>query len=160
VIARVHGIATAAGCQLVSMCDLAVASDAATFALPGVNIGVFCTTPAVGVGRNVSRKRAMEMLLTGKPIDAATALAWGLVNRVVPADGLDAAVQEFTDAILAKSAAVIARGKRAFYDQLDRPLGDAYATAGKAMAEGVLLEDAAEGMDAFLQKRPPAWRGR
>ena len=160
VIARVHGIATAAGCQLVSMCDLAVASDAATFALPGVNVGVFCTTPAVGVGRNVSRKRAMEMLLTGKPIDAATALAWGLVNRVVPAAGLDAAVQEFADAILAKSAAVIARGKRAFYDQLDRPLADAYATAGKEMAEGVLLEDAAEGMDAFLQKRPPEWRGR
>ena len=160
VIARVHGIATAAGCQLVSMCDLAVASDAATFALPGVNIGVFCTTPAVGVGRNVSRKRAMEMLLTGKPIDAATALAWGLVNRVVPADGLDAAVQEFAGAILAKSAAVIARGKRAFYDQLDRPLAEAYATAGKAMTEGVLLEDAAEGMDAFLQKRAPAWRGR
>ncbi|HEX4440063.1 MAG TPA: enoyl-CoA hydratase [Thermoanaerobaculia bacterium] len=160
VIARVHGIATAAGCQLVSTCDLAVASDTATFALPGVNIGVFCTTPAVGVGRNVSRKRAMEMLLTGKPIDAATALAWGLVNRVVPAAGLDAAVQEFVDAILAKSTAVIARGKRAFYDQLDRPLADAYAVAGKCMAEGVLLEDAAEGMDAFLQKRAPAWRGR
>ena len=158
VIARVHGIATAAGCQLVSMCDLAVASDAATFALPGVNIGVFCTTPAVGVARNVARKRVMEMLLTGKPIDAATALAWGLVNRVVPADGLDAAVQEFVDAILQKSPAVIAGGKRAFYDQVDRPLADAYATAGKAMSEGILLEDAAEGMDAFLQKRTPAWR--
>ena len=158
VIARVHGIATAAGCQLVSMCDLAVASDAATFALPGVNIGVFCTTPAVGVARNVARKRVMEMLLTGKPIDAATALAWGLVNRVVPADGLDAAVQEFVDAILLKSPAVIGGGKRAFYDQVDRPLADAYATAGKAMSEGILLEDAAEGMDAFLQKRAPAWR--
>jgi len=158
VIARVHGIATAAGCQLVSMCDLAVASDAATFALPGVNIGVFCTTPAVGVARNVARKRVMEMLLTGKPIDAATALAWGLVNRVVPADGLDAAVQEFVDAILLKSPAVIAGGKRAFYDQVDRPLADAYATAGKAMSEGILLQDAAEGMDAFLQKRTPAWR--
>ena len=158
VIARVHGIATAAGCQLVSMCDLAVASDAATFALPGVNIGVFCTTPAVGVARNVARKRVMEMLLMGKPIDAATALAWGLVNRVVPASGLDAAVQEFVDAILQKSPAVIAGGKRAFYDQVDRPLADAYATAGKAMSEGILLEDAAEGMDAFLQKRAPAWR--
>jgi enoyl-CoA hydratase/carnithine racemase len=158
VIARVHGIATAAGCQLVSMCDLAVASDAATFALPGVNIGVFCTTPAVGVARNVARKRVMEMLLTGKPIDAATALAWGLVNRVVPASGLDAAVQELVDAVLSKSPAVIARGKRAFYDQVDRPLADAYATAGKAMTEGILLEDAAEGMDAFLQKRTPAWR--
>ena len=160
VIARVHGIATAAGCQLVATCDLAVAAEAATFALPGVNIGVFCTTPAVGVGRNVPRKRVMEMLLTGKPIDAATALAWGLVNRVVPADKLDDAVRELVDAILAKSAAVIRGGKRAFYDQIDRPLAGAYETAGKAMAEGVLLEDAAEGMDAFLQKRPPSWRGR
>ena len=160
VIARVHGIATAAGCQLVSMCDLAVAADTATFALPGVNIGVFCTTPAVGVGRNVARKRVLEMLLTGKPIDAATALSWGLVNRVVPAADLDAAVAEFVEAILAKSPAVIAGGKRAFYDQIDRPLAAAYETAGKAMAEGVLLEDAAEGMDAFLQKRPPSWRGR
>jgi enoyl-CoA hydratase/carnithine racemase len=160
VIARVHGIATAAGCQLVSTCDLAVAADTATFALPGVNIGVFCTTPAVGVGRNVARKRVMEMLLTGKPIDAATALAWGLVNRVVPAERLDDTVQEFADAILAKSAAVIRSGKRAFYDQIDRPLADAYDAAGKAMTQGALLEDAAEGMDAFLQKRPPAWRGR
>jgi enoyl-CoA hydratase/carnithine racemase len=160
VIARVHGIATAAGCQLVSMCDLAVAADTATFALPGVNIGVFCTTPAVGVGRNVARKRVMEMLLTGKPIDAETALDWGLVNRVAPAERLDETVQQFADAILAKSASVIRNGKRAFYDQLDRPLADAYDCAGKAMTEGVLLEDAAEGMDAFLQKRPPAWRGR
>ena len=160
VIARVHGIATAAGCQLVSTCDLAVAADTATFALPGVNIGVFCTTPAVGVGRNVARKRVMEMLLTGKPIDAATALAWGLVNRAVPAERLDDAVQEFVDAILTKSPAVIRNGKRAFYDQLDRPLADAYGCAGKAMTQGVLLEDAAEGMDAFLQKRPPSWRGR
>src|SRR5262245_3468382 len=113
VIARVHGIATAAGCQLVSMCDLAGASDTATFALPGVNVGVFCTTPAVGVGRNVSRKRAMEMLLTGQPIDAPTALAWGLVNRVVPAAELDAAVRSFVDLILARSPAVIGLGKQA-----------------------------------------------
>jgi enoyl-CoA hydratase/carnithine racemase len=160
VIARVHGIATAAGCQLVSMCDLAVASDNATFALPGVNVGVFCTTPAVGVGRNVARKRVMEMLLTGKPIDAATALAWGLVNRVVPSEKLDAAVAEFVDAILARSPAVIAKGKRAFFDQIDRPLADAYDTAGDAMTRGVLLEDAAEGIDAFLQKREARWRGR
>jgi enoyl-CoA hydratase/carnithine racemase len=160
VIARVHGIATAAGCQLVSMCDLAVASDNATFALPGVNVGVFCTTPAVGVGRNLARKRVMEMLLTGKPIDATTALAWGLVNRVVPAADLDASVQQFVDAILARSPAVIAGGKRAFYDQIDRPLADAYDTAGDAMTRGALLEDAAEGMDAFLQKREPRWSGR
>jgi enoyl-CoA hydratase/carnithine racemase len=160
VIARVHGIATAAGCQLVSMCDLAVAADTATFALPGVNIGVFCTTPAVGVARNVARKRVMEMLLTGRPIDAATALQWGLINRVTPAEKLDDAVQAFVDDILARSPAVIAGGKRAFYDQIDRPLADAYDAAGRAMTKGILLEDAAEGMDAFLQKRPPAWRGR
>ena len=160
VIARVHGIATAAGCQLVSMCDLAVAADTATFALPGVNIGVFCTTPAVGVVRNVARKRVVEMLLTGKPIDAGTALQWGLVNRVVTTEKLDEAVQDFVDVILARSPAVIAGGKRAFYDQVDRPLADAYDTAGKAMTKGALLEDAAEGMDAFLQKRPPSWRGR
>jgi len=160
VIARVHGIATAAGCQLVSMCDLAVAADTATFALPGVNVGIFCTTPAVGVARNVARKRVMEMLLTGKPIDAATALAWGLVNRVVAAADLDGAVQEIADAILAKSPAVIAGGKRAFYDQIDQPLAPAYDLAGPAMTRGALLEDTAEGIDAFLQKRPPSWRGR
>ena len=160
VIARVHGIATAAGCQLVSMCDLAVAADTATFALPGVNIGVFCTTPAVGVVRNVARKRVMELLLTGKPIDAATALQWGLVNRVASQEKLDEAVQAFIDDILARSPAVIAGGKRAFYDQVDRPLADAYDTAGEAMTKGILLEDAAEGMDAFLQKRPPSWHGR
>jgi enoyl-CoA hydratase/carnithine racemase len=160
VIARVHGIATAAGCQLVSMCDLAVAADRATFALPGVNIGVFCTTPAVGVGRNVSRKRAMELLLTGEPIDAPTALSWGLVNRVVPSDELDAAIKYFTDIILARSAAVVRLGKRTFYDQIERPLEMAYAVAGEQMTRGLLLEDAAEGMDAFLHKRPPSWRGR
>jgi enoyl-CoA hydratase/carnithine racemase len=160
VIARVHGIATAAGCQLVSMCDIAVAAETASFAMPGVNIGVFCTTPAVGVARNVSRKRAMEMLLTGRPIDATTALEWGLINRVAPAEGLDAAVQEFVDAVLSRSSAVIGLGKRAFYDQIDRPLAAAYDVAGEAMTRGLLLEDAAEGMDAFLQKRPPLWRGR
>jgi enoyl-CoA hydratase/carnithine racemase len=160
VIARVHGIATAAGCQLVSMCDLAVAAENATFALPGISIGVFCTTPAVGVGRNVSRKRAMELLLTGQPIDAATALDWGLVNRVVPLESLDAAVAHFTDIILARSPAVVRLGKSAFYEQLDRPLAAAYDLAGCEMTKGILLEDAAEGMDAFLQKRPPNWSGR
>jgi enoyl-CoA hydratase/carnithine racemase len=157
VIARVHGIATAAGCQLVSMCDLAVAADTATFALPGVNVGVFCSTPAVGVGRNVGRKRTLEMLLTGEPIDAATALAWGLVNRVVPADGLDAAVAHFTAIVNSRSAAVVALGKRAFYDQIDRPLAPAYDAAGGAMACNLLLPDAAEGIDAFLGRRPPRW---
>jgi enoyl-CoA hydratase/carnithine racemase len=158
VIARVHGIATAAGCQLVSMCDLAVAAEEARFALPGVNVGVFCSTPAVGVVRNVGRKRAMEMLLTGELYDAKTALAWGLVNRVVPANGLDAEVARFTELILARSRQVIANGKRAFYQQVDRPLPGAYAVAGESMASGLLQEDAAEGIDAFLGKRPARWR--
>jgi enoyl-CoA hydratase/carnithine racemase len=160
VIARVHGLATAAGCQLVSMCDLAVAADTASFALPGVNIGVFCSTPAVGVVRNVGRKRAMEMLLTGRAIDAQTALAWGLVNRVVPSAELDAAVRSFTDIITARSAATIGLGKRAFYDQIDRALGDAYALTSEAMACNALFDDAAEGMEAFLAKRPPRWTDR
>lgn len=160
VIARVHGIATAAGAQLVSMCDLAVAADTATFALPGVNIGVFCTTPAVGVARNVGRKRAMELLLTGAPIDAATALAWGLVNRVVPVTDLDTEVRRFTDLILARSAATIRMGKAAFYRQIERPLAAAYELASETMARNMALEDATEGIDAFLQKRPAAWRGR
>jgi len=160
VIARVHGIATAAGCQLVSMCDLAVAADTATFAMPGINVGVFCSTPAVGVARNVGRKRAMEMLLTGEPIDAPTALAWGLVNRVVPAAGLDAAVAHFTEIILARSPAVVRLGKEAFYRQIERPLESAYDAAGGAMAKNLTLPDAEEGIDAFLGKRPAAWQGR
>ncbi len=157
VIARVHGIATAAGCQLVSMCDLAVASDAASFALPGINVGVFCSTPAVGVARNISRKRVMEMLLTGEPIDASTALAWGLVNKVVPAADLDGAVQALADKIMARSPAVIALGKRAFYMQIDSGLADAYQSTGEAMARNLLEPDAAEGIDAFLGKRAPRW---
>jgi len=160
VIARVHGIATAAGCQLVSMCDLAVAADTATFALPGVNIGVFCSTPAVGVARNVGRKRAMEMLLTGAPIDAQTALAWGLVNRVVPAAGLDAEVRRFVDVVLARSAATIRMGKAAFYQQIESPLAAAYDLTSETMACNMALDDAAEGIDAFLEKRPAVWRGR
>jgi len=158
VIARVHGIATAAGCQLVSTCDLAVAADTATFALPGVNIGVFCSTPAVGVVRNVGRKRAMEMLLTGDAIDAPTALAWGLVNTVVPMADLDAGVGRFTAAITARSAATIGLGKRSFYEQIERPIEDAYATAGETMACNMALDDASEGIDAFLGKRPAVWR--
>jgi enoyl-CoA hydratase/carnithine racemase len=160
VIARVHGIATAAGCQLVSMCDLAVAAETATFAMPGVNIGVFCSTPAVGVVRNIGRKRAMEMLLTGELIDAATALSWGLVNRVVPQDELDGEVGRFTDIILSRSSAAIRFGKQSFYRQIDNPLEAAYGVASKAMACNMLLEDAAEGIDAFLQKRPANWRGK
>jgi enoyl-CoA hydratase/carnithine racemase len=157
VIARVHGIATAAGCQLVSMCDLAVAADTARFALPGVNVGVFCTTPAVGVGRNVSRKRAMELLLTGETIDAATALAWGLVNRVVPAAELDVAIDSLTRIILARSAHVIAQGKQAFYRQIDLGLASAYDFAGDVMACSLLDADAHEGIDAFVEKRAAKW---
>jgi enoyl-CoA hydratase/carnithine racemase len=160
VIARVHGIATAAGCQLVSMCDLAVAADSATFALPGVNIGVFCSTPAVGVARNVGRKRAMEMLLTGEMIDAQTALAWGLVNRVAAPAALDDEIRRFTDIILARSPATIRLGKQVFYKQIERPLEDAYDLTSETMACNLLLDDAAEGMDAFLGKRSAVWRGR
>jgi len=158
VIARVHGIATAAGCQLVSMCDLAVATDTARFALPGVNVGVFCSTPAVGVARNIARKRVMEMLLTGEMIDAATALAWGLVNRVVAVADLDAAVAQFTGIIKAKSPSIVALGKRAFYQQIDRGLSGAYELTGEVMACNLLDPDAAEGIDAFLGKRPAIWR--
>lgn len=157
VIARVHGIATAAGCQLVSMCDLAVAADTATFALPGVSIGVFCSTPAVGVARNVGRKRAMELLLTGEPVDAATALSWGLVNRVVPAEELDATIDGLARAIVARSGPVVANGKRAFYAQLDQGLDAAYERAAQAMVCDLSGEDAVEGIDAFLGKRAPAW---
>jgi enoyl-CoA hydratase/carnithine racemase len=160
IIARVHGIATAAGCQLVSMCDLAVAADEAMFALPGVNIGVFCSTPAVGVARNVNRKRAMEMLLTGNLIDARTALTWGLVNRVVPMDVLDAEIRTFTDIVLARSAATIRLGKQAFYRQIEQPLEQASAIASEAMSCNLLLDDATEGIDAFLAKRPATWQGR
>lgn len=159
-IARVHGIATAAGCQLVSMCDLAVAAETATFAMPGVNIGVFCSTPAVGVVRNIGRKRAMEMLLTGEPIDAQMALTWGLVNRVVSASRLDEEITRFADIILSRSSAAIRFGKQAFYSQIDRPLGAAYDVASEVMACNLLLEDAAEGIDAFLQKRSAIWRGK
>jgi enoyl-CoA hydratase/carnithine racemase len=160
VIARVHGIATAAGCQLVSMCDLAVASEAAKFALPGVNIGVFCSTPAVGVARNVGRKRAMEMLLTGDLIDAPTALEWGLVNRVVPSDALDTALADVANAIKARSAATIRMGKQAFYAQIEQPIATAYAATSEVMACNMLLDDASEGIDAFLGKRVPVWQGR
>ena len=158
VIARVHGAAAAAGCQLVSMCDLAVAADTAKFGLSGINAGIFCTTPGVGVGRNVSRKRAMEMLLTGEMIDANTALAWGLVNRVVPMAQLDSAVHALAANIAAKSPAAVAMGKQAFYAQIERDLPDAYSLAGESMACNMMDADATEGIDAFLGKRTPKWR--
>ena len=160
VIARVHGIAAAAGCQLVSMCDLAVTVPDAKFALSGIHNGLFCSTPAVGVVRNVARKRAMEMLVTGDAIDAATALSWGLVNRVVAPAALDAEVAKFTSAINAKSSAAIALGKEAFYRQAEMGLGDAYAFTGKTMTCNLALEDGVEGVDAFVNKRRAVWKGR
>jgi enoyl-CoA hydratase/carnithine racemase len=140
------------------MCDLAVASDTATFALPGVNIGVFCSTPAVGVSRNIGRKRAMEMLLTGEPITAREAVDWGLVNRAVSMDQLDATVHAYAERIAARSGKVIGLGKRAFYQQIELGLRDAYELAGDTMTCNLGFDDAAEGVDAFVGKRPPAWR--
>lgn len=159
VIARVHGIATAAGCQLVSMCDLAVAADVAKFAVSGINVGLFCSTPAVGLARNLGRKAALEMLLTGDFIDAMEARAKGLVNRVVPADALDAEIEALVGSILAKSAVAIRMGKGMFYQQLEMGLADAYAYAGEVMACNMMSEDAGEGIDAFMQKRKPNYKG-
>lgn len=159
VIARVHGIATAAGCQLVSMCDLAVAADVAKFAVSGINVGLFCSTPAVGLARNLGRKAALEMLLTGEFIDAMEARAKGLVNRVVPADALDAEIEALAGSILAKSAVAIRMGKGMFYQQLEMGLADAYAYAGEVMACNMMSEDAGEGIDAFMQKRKPNYKG-
>jgi enoyl-CoA hydratase/carnithine racemase len=158
VIARVHGIATAAGCQLVAQCDLAVASDNAKFAVSGINVGLFCSTPSVALGRNVSRKEAMEMLLTGDFIDAATARARGLVNRVVPLDRLDAEVKALADAILAKSQVAVATGKKMFYKQMEMGMEAAYEYAAGVMACNMMAEDAGEGIDAFAQKRHPHWK--
>lgn len=160
VIARVHGVAAAAGCQLVASCDLAVATESSRFSTPGVKIGLFCSTPMVPVSRAVGRKRALEMLLTGEPIDARTAADWGLVNRVVPEDDLDAAVDEFVVAILRSSPAVVGLGKQAFYSQIDVDQHSAYLQTEPVMIKNALMEDAQEGMGAFLQKRPPQWRGR
>lgn len=160
VIAKVHGLATAAGCQLVATCDLAVASTAATFATPGVNIGAFCSTPGVALGRAVGRKHAMEMLLTGTPISAERAGAIGLVNRVVSPEALDAEVSALAALIASKSSAAIASGKQVFYRQLDMSLGDAYDAAGHSIACDFFTEDGKEGVDAFLNKRAVRWTGR
>ncbi|WP_417850062.1 enoyl-CoA hydratase [Thalassoglobus sp.] len=157
VIARVQGFATAAGCQLVAACDLAVASDQAQFATPGVKIGLFCTTPMVPLVRNVAPKIAMEMLLTGKPISAEKALAAGLVNAVVPVDQLDDAVKEYTSAIVASSRQTLAIGKQEFYAQLNMDESHAYDQAVDVMTKNVLQHDAQEGMSAFLEKRTPQW---
>lgn len=160
VIARVHGIATAAGCQLVAACDLAVAARSARFATSGINAGLFCTTPGVAVGRAVTRKHALEMLLTGDFIDAARAEEIGLVNRVVDDAALDETVNALAATIAGKSGAAIGQGKRAFYRQMELGLDAAYDYASDVMADGMMLEDAAEGIDAFIAKRPPKWTHR
>lgn len=160
VIAEVGGVATAAGCQLVAACDLAVASTEATFATPGVRIGLFCSTPMVPISRAVGRKRSMEMLLTGEPIGAATAAEWGLVNRVVPPDKLREATDDLAAQITRYSDDTIAIGKQAFYRQLDCGEPDAYELTKQVMAANAGTADAQEGIDAFLAKRSPSWSGR
>jgi enoyl-CoA hydratase/carnithine racemase len=159
VIAAVQGIATAAGCQLVATCDLAIAAEGARFATPGVRIGLFCSTPMVAVSRNIGRKRALEMLLTGRAIDAATAADWGLVNRVVPAGRLDGEVLELAGRIASSSPLTLKIGKRAFYEQVDKEQERAYELMGEVMAQNAMTCDAQEGMSAFLEKRQPTWTG-
>jgi enoyl-CoA hydratase/carnithine racemase len=159
VIARVHGIATAAGCQLVASCDLAVAAQTARFATPGVNLGLFCSTPMVALTRAVGRKAAMEMLLTGDMVDADHARAIGLVNRVVADDALDAAVTALAGQIAAKSPLTVAIGKTAFHRQAEMTLADAYDYAAEVMTQNMMARDAAEGIDAFIEKRTPVWTG-
>ncbi len=159
VVAAVHGIATAAGCQLVATCDLAVASEDAKFATPGVRIGLFCSTPMVALSRNIGRKRAMEMLLSGTPIDAKTAAEWGLVNRVVPRERLDAEVLEMARQIASSSPLTLKIGKQAFYQQIEVGQANAYELMSETMSQNAMTCDAQEGMSAFLQKRQPVWRG-
>jgi enoyl-CoA hydratase/carnithine racemase len=160
VIAQVQGVATAAGCQLVASCDLAIAAAEARFATPGVKIGLFCTTPMVALTRAVGRKRAMEMLLTGKMIDSATAADWGLVNRVVPAVELESAARDMAQQIAAASSFTVGLGKQAFYAQIDLDQSKAYAYAKEVMSMNALAADAQEGISAFLDKRVPCWKGR
>ena len=157
VIAEVGGMATAAGCQLVASCDLAIASEEAKFGVNGIDVGLFCSTPAVALTRNITAKRAMEMLLTGEMIDAATALEFGLVNRVVPAGSLSQAVNELAQTIAAKSPIAVKMGKAAVASQAGLNLADAYAQASRTMVENMLAPDAEEGIDAFLEKRQPNW---
>ena len=159
VIAEVNGVATAAGCQLVASCDLAVAADHSRFATPGVNIGLFCSTPMVALSRNVSRKHAMEMLLTGEMIDARRAFEIGLVNRVAPADQLEATVRKLAETIASKSPLTLKIGKEAFYRQAELGLAEAYDYAARVMVENMMARDAEEGIGAFIGKREPRWTG-
>ncbi|HTN97147.1 MAG TPA: enoyl-CoA hydratase [Nordella sp.] len=160
VIAEVHAVASAAGCQLVASCDLAIAAEPARFATPGVNIGLFCSTPMVALSRNVAPKHAMEMLLTGDMISTAEAQRIGLINRIVPTQLLRASVDELALKIAGKSKAVTRIGKEAFYRQLDMKLNDAYDYAARVMVENLLIQDAKEGIGAFIDKRPPHWEDR
>ncbi len=159
VIAAVEGVATAAGCQLVATCDLAVAGPEAKFATPGVNIGLFCSTPMVALSRNVSRKKAMEMLLLGELLDAEAAAAHGLINRVVPPDRVRAEALAMAEIIASKSPVTVRIGKEAFYAQIEQPLAEAYAGAAETMVRNMLERDAAEGISAFIEKRAPEWGG-
>jgi enoyl-CoA hydratase/carnithine racemase len=160
VIAKVHGVATAAGCQLVAACDLAVAADDARFATPGVKIGLFCSTPMVPLSRAIGRKRALEMLLTGELVDAWRALEWGLINRVVPGDELDGVVNDLAEAIARSSPLTVGIGKEAFYAQVDLDEHRAYDLTKSVMAMNALAADAQEGIGAFLEKREPNWQGK
>ena len=160
VIAEVSGIATAAGCQLVASCDLAVAASTASFSTPGVNIGLFCSTPMVALSRNLSNKHAMEMLLTGDPIPAARAAGMGLVNRVVAPEALQTTTQELAAKIASKSSLTLSTGKRAFYEQREMTLATAYDHASAVMVENMMARDAAEGIGAFIAKRAPQWQDR
>jgi enoyl-CoA hydratase/carnithine racemase len=160
VIAQVQGVATAAGCQLVCTCDLAVASENASFATPGVRIGLFCTTPMVALTRAIGRKRAMEMLLTGRMVDATTAAEWGIVNRVVPAGDLESETRQLALSIASASELVLGLGKQAFYSQIDLDQPKAYAYAKEVMSMNSLAQDAQEGISAFLEKRPACWTGK
>ena len=160
VIAKVQGIATAAGCQLVAQCDLAVAAETARFAVSGINVGLFCSTPAVPLSRNMHRKQAMQMLMTGDFIDAETARQFGLVNTVVPMDELDEAVASLAQKIVGKSPLAVGLGKKMFYQQANMDLSAAYQFAGERMTCNMDSEDAREGIDAFIEKRKPAWKGR
>ncbi len=159
VVAKVHGVATAAGCQLVASCDLAIAESGARFATPGVKIGLFCSTPMVPLSRAIGRKRAMEMLLTGEFVDAATAASWGLINRVVPAEELDSTVASLAAQLAGSSPLTLQIGKEAFYRQVDLDQRQAYDLAKTVMSLNAMAGDAQEGMAAFLEKRPPTWTG-
>jgi len=157
VIAEIEGLATAAGCQLVASCDLAICTDTATFCTPGVNIGLFCSTPMVALSRNMHRKQAMEMLLTGETIDASTAKDFGLVNRIVPKQYLRQVIDKYAATIAGKSALTVKTGKEAFYRQIEMSLSDAYDYAARVMVENMMARDAEEGIGAFLEKRTPNW---